>query len=134
MVALGVLDVDEDRVVLGRPAAPRAPAVVVGPDDLVQEAAAAEDLVEQQLAVVRLAVVDVEVERALLAEQAVGVLQPRGEEREVVVEAVAVARAREQLGPVAPPAEADALGAPGRRRRAACAAPGGGPVLNGGSM
>ena len=48
--ALGILDVDEDRVVLGRPAALRARAVVVGPDDLVEEALAAEDLVEQHLA------------------------------------------------------------------------------------
>ena len=65
VVGGGVLDVDEDRVVLGGPAPARARAVVVGPDDLVEEALAPEDLVEQQLAVVRLAVVDVEVERAL---------------------------------------------------------------------
>ena len=50
---------------LGRPAAPGARAVVVRPDDLVEEALAPEDLVEQQLAVVGLAVVDVEVQRAL---------------------------------------------------------------------
>ena len=62
---------------LGRPAAPGARAVVVGPDDLVEEALAAEDLVEQQLAVVRLAVVDVEVQRALAREQPVGLLQAR---------------------------------------------------------
>ena len=63
-VALRVLDVDEDRVVLRRPAVARLGAVVVGPDQLVEEALAAEQLVEQQLAVVRLAVVDVEVQRA----------------------------------------------------------------------
>ena len=67
VVALRILDVDEDRVVLRRPAPLRARAVVVGPDDLVQEALAAEDLVEQHLAVVHLAVVDVEVERAVAA-------------------------------------------------------------------
>ena len=61
----GSLDVDEDRVVLRRPSALRARAVVVGPDDLVQEALAAEDPVEQELAVVSLAVVDVEVEGAV---------------------------------------------------------------------
>ena len=126
VVALRVLHVDKDRVVLGRPAAPRARAVVVRPDDLVEEAAPAEDLVEQELAAVRLAVVDVEVEGALLAEQAVGVLEARDEERQVVVEAVGVAGAREQLGAVAAAPEADAARPPGPRRRAACAAPGGG--------
>ncbi len=110
VVAVGVLHVDEDGVVLGGPAPARAAAEVVGPDDLVQEAVAPEDLVEQQLAVVRLAVVDVEVEGALLPEQAVGLLEARREEVEVVLEAVAVARALEQLGAVAAPAEADARG------------------------
>ena len=75
---------------LGRPARLRAGAVVVGPDDLVEEALAPEDLVEQQLAVVRLAVVDVEVERALAREQPVRFDEPRREEGEVVVEVVAV--------------------------------------------
>ena len=79
---------------LGRPAPRGARAVVVGPDDLVEEALASEDLVEQQLAVVRLAVVDVEVERALARQQPVRVLEARREEREVVVEAVAVGGAR----------------------------------------
>src|SRR5262245_24132379 len=45
VVALRVLDVDEDRVVLRRPAAAGARAVVVRPDDLVEEALPAEDLV-----------------------------------------------------------------------------------------
>ena len=64
-VALAVAHVDEDRVVLLRPAAARLGAVVVGPDQLVEEALAAEQLVEQQLRVVRLAVVEVQVQRAL---------------------------------------------------------------------
>ena len=71
---------------LGGPAASAAGAVVVCPDDLVEEALATEDLIEQELAVVRLAVVDVEVQRALACEQAMRVLQARREEREVVVE------------------------------------------------
>ena len=54
---------------LGGPAPARLGAVVVRPDDLVQERVAAEDLVEQQLAVVRLAVVDVEVQRAVGRQQ-----------------------------------------------------------------
>ena len=57
--APGVRTYDEDRVVLGGPAAARLGAVVVGPDKLVEERLAPEDLVKQQLAVVRLAVVDV---------------------------------------------------------------------------
>jgi len=48
VVARRVLDVHEDGVVLGRPAPLRAGAVVVGPDDLVEEALAAEQLVEQR--------------------------------------------------------------------------------------
>src|SRR3712207_7594850 len=55
-------DVHEDRVVLRGPPPCRPGAVVVGPDDLVEEVLAAEDAVEQDLAVVRLAVVDVEVQ------------------------------------------------------------------------
>ena len=65
-VGLRILDVDEDRVVLRRPAALGARAVVVGPDDLVEEALAAEDLVEEHLGVVRLARVEMQVERAVL--------------------------------------------------------------------
>src|ERR1043165_982275 len=61
-VPLRVLRVPEDVVVLRRPALLRARAVVVGPDDLVHERRATEDLVEEHLAVVHLAVVDVEEE------------------------------------------------------------------------
>ena len=71
---------------LGGPAAVRAGAVVVGPDDLVEEALAPEDGVEQDLAVVDLAVVDVEVERAVGGEDAVRLDEARLEEGEVVVE------------------------------------------------
>ena len=112
-VPAGVADVDEDRVVLRRPAPLRLGAVVVGPHELVQEALAAEDLVEQQLHVVRLALVEVQVERALGVEQAVDLAQARLEEAEVVVEAVAVGRALEQLGAVAAAAEPGAVA--GRR-------------------
>ena len=54
-----ILHVHEDRVVLGRPAPPRASTVVVRPDELVEKALAPEHLVEQQLAAVCLAIVDV---------------------------------------------------------------------------
>ena len=80
---------------LGRPAAPRLGAVVVGPDQLVEECVAPEDLVEQQLAVVGLAVVDVEVQRPVLGEQRAGRAQPRLQEAEVVGELVVVAEALE---------------------------------------
>ena len=92
---------------LGRPAAAGLGAVVVGPDELVEERLAPEDLVEQQLAVVRLAVVDVEVERPVGGEQLTAAGQARREEAKVVTERVGVGQAREQLGAVAPPAEAD---------------------------
>jgi hypothetical protein len=51
--------------VLRRPLAGCACAVVVGPDDLVEEALAAEQRVERDLRVVGLAEVEVQVERAL---------------------------------------------------------------------
>jgi hypothetical protein len=69
VVGGAILDVDEDRVVLGRPAPLGAPAEVVGPDDLVEEAAAAEDLVQRDLDVVVLAPVQVDVESAMLGQQ-----------------------------------------------------------------
>ncbi len=81
---------------LGRPAPSRARAVVVGPDDLVQKAVATEELVEQQPAVVGLAVVDVEVQRARAREQPAGFVQAWGEKREVVVERVAIGGLRQQ--------------------------------------
>ena len=118
---------------LGGPAPLGARAVVVGPDDLVEKAVAPEDLVEQQLAVVGLAVVDVEVERALRRQQPAGLLQARGEERQVVLEAVAIGGFGEQPGLVAATLKARALAVlvrhrpqrPARLRT---------PVLNGGSM
>ena len=58
---------------------------------------------------VGLAVVDVEVERALRGQEPAGVFQPRGEEREVVVERVAVGGFGEQPRPVAPPLKAGPL-------------------------
>jgi len=110
-VALRVLDVDEDRVVLGGPAATRLGTVVVGPDQLVEEALAAEQLVEQQLAVVRLAVVDVKVERALGGEQPAHLAQARLEEAEVVVEGVAVGGLLQQPRRVAAATKARAVAA-----------------------
>ena len=79
---------------LGRPAPARLGAVVVGPDQLVQEAVAAEQVVQQQLHVVGLARVEVHVQRAGLVQQPPRLPQPRLEEAEVVVEAVVVGRAR----------------------------------------
>ena len=94
---------------LSRPAALGAPAVVVSPDDLVEEALTPEDLIEQQLAVVGLAVVDVEVQGALAREQPAGLLQARREKREIVIEAVAVAGLGEQPRGVAPALEPHVL-------------------------
>ena len=94
---------------LRRPAAPRPCAVVIGPDDLVQEALATEELVEQQLAVVRLARVGVEVEGAGLGKDAADLAEAWLEEPEVVVERVSVGRLAEERRPVAPSAEARAV-------------------------
>jgi hypothetical protein len=59
--------------------------------------------------VVGLAVVDVEVQRALAHEQSAGLLQARREEREVVIEGVAVAGFGEQPRAVALALKARAL-------------------------
>jgi hypothetical protein len=87
--------------VLGGPSLLGSSAVVVGPDDLVEETLAAEDLIEQQLAVMRLSIVDVEVEGAARCEQSVSFAQPWLKEREVVVELVEIRRLGEQARLVA---------------------------------
>ena len=95
---------------LGGPAFGGARAVVVGPDDFVLEAGAAEDFVEHDLAVVDFAGVDVEEERAGGGEDAVGFDEAGAEEAEVVVEGVGVVGAAGlRLGAVAVAAEAGAV-------------------------
>ena len=103
--------VGEDRVVLGGPAAARLGAVVIGPDDLVEERVAPEHLVEQELAVVGLAIVDVEVQRAVRGQQLPRPRQARLQEAQVVAERVVVAEALQQAGAVAAAAEAHPGGA-----------------------
>lgn len=90
-VVLGVFGVPEDVIVLGRPFFTRTGAVVVCPDDLVEERLAAKDGVEENFTVVDLAVVDVEVEAAVGLEQAVRFGQAGLEKSQVVVEDVGVA-------------------------------------------
>src|SRR5262249_48747126 len=79
---------EEDIVVLRWPALRRARAVVVRPDDLVDERLASEDPIQEYLAVVHLAVVDVEVEASRRREHTMRLAQARLEEREVVVERI----------------------------------------------
>src|SRR5690606_10795713 len=66
--------------------------VVVRPDQLIQEALAAEQRVEQHLRVVRLTVIQVQVQGAVIGEQAPRLGQPRLQKRPVVVELVVVAQ------------------------------------------
>src|SRR4051794_3979738 len=106
-----VADVDEDRVVLRRPAPPRAPAVVVGPHDLVEEAGPAEQPVERDLDVVRLARVEVDVERAVRGEEAPRLGELGHEERGVVVEGVVELQGALRFGLVAPAGEPDPVAA-----------------------
>src|SRR5208283_4571311 len=107
MVGPRCADVDEDRVVLGGPAAAWLRAVVIGPHDLVEECVTAEDLVEQQLAVVSFPVVDVEVQGPVWGEQLPGGEHARLQERQVVAEAVLEAEALQQRRAVASASEAD---------------------------
>ncbi len=62
---------------LRRPAPRGAGAVVVRPDDLVEEVFATEERVQRHLRVVGLAVVEVQVEGALRIQQPPGLLEPR---------------------------------------------------------
>ena len=94
---------------LGGPAVLRPPAVVVGPDDLVEKALASEDLVEKDLAVVRLAVIDMEVEGPVRGEESVGFLQSRNDEPHVIVEDVAVGTTGDLGGRVSTTGETHAI-------------------------
>jgi hypothetical protein len=71
--------------VLRGPSVARPAAEVVGPDQLVQEGGATEDVVQQHLDVVRFAVVDVQVQRAARSEQSAGLAQQRLQHAEVVL-------------------------------------------------
>ena len=93
-------------------------------------------LVEQHLAVVHLAVVDVEVQAAVRGEQAVGLDQARLEECQVIVEQVGVASGADLDRPVAPAGEPGAVARSGSRRARSGSGCGAWtlPVLKGGSM
>jgi hypothetical protein len=80
--------------VLRRPPVLGPATVVVRPDDLVQERRAPEDTVKEHLAVVNLAVVDVEVKASVRCQNAVRLGEPRFQEGQMVVEEIA-----EALGP-----------------------------------
>jgi len=116
-VAPGVLHVDEDRVVLGRPAALGAAPVVVGPDDLVEEAVAAEHRVEEHLRVVRLPVVQVQVEGPGVRQQTPGLLEAGLQEVPVVLEGVVVPEHRAADRLVAASSEAQPRPSLGDARR-----------------
>jgi hypothetical protein len=88
MMASGGARVHEDDVVLGRPPRRAATTIVVRPDHLIEKAIAAEDLVEQHLAVMRLARIDVEVQGAVRRQDPATLLEPRPQPSEVVVERV----------------------------------------------
>ena len=94
---------------LGRPATARARAIVIRPDDFVQEARPAEDLVQEHLYVVDLAVVEVDVQGPAGLQHPAHFAQARGEKREVVGVDVQVARGAQRNRTVATPLEANAV-------------------------
>ena len=71
---------------LARPAVTRPAAVVVGPDDLVEEALRAEDLIQQQPDVMDRPPVHVQVQRAVRGQHAADLDQPCLERRQVLRE------------------------------------------------
>src|SRR5665647_2023760 len=117
----GVDDVPEDRVMLGRPALSGPAPVVVGPDDLVEKRLAPEDLVKEHLAVMRLAAVDMEEQRAVGREDAPRFCESRRQEPQVVREIVRPGGAPEDLRAVAPPLEAGPVAVFITRGAQACA-------------
>jgi len=119
--------------VLRRPAPARAGSVVVCPDDLIQEALPPEDLIEQQAAVVGLAVVDVEVDRSLALQQAMSLLQAGCEKGEIVLEGVPVGGLIEQGRAVAATLEPPAV-TPASATVSSVLRDCSRPVLKGGSM
>ena len=80
-----------------------------------------------------LAIVDVEVERALARKQSPRVLKARTKERQVVLKRIAVAALSEDLGRVAPTLKAGPV-SPSPATVASVWRACGRPVLNGGSM
>ena len=105
-VIFGVFDVQQDVVMLGRPAVFGPSAVIVCPDDLVQEALPPEDGIQQDFAVMHFAVVDMEIQAAGGFEQAVSLSEARFEEGQVIVIDIGVAFGTDLDGFIAPPAEA----------------------------
>ncbi len=75
---------------LGRPAVFRPAAVVIRPDDLVQEALPPEDGIQQDFAVMHLAVVNVEIQAARWFEQTVRLAEARFEEGQVIVKDIGI--------------------------------------------
>lgn len=116
MVGLGVLHIHQDGVVLGGPAPVGARPIVIRPDQFVQEAIAAEDLIEQHLDIVHLTVVQVHVQGAVLRQQPVRLNQARGDEAQIVIEAVLVGARLAQLGDVVQALEANPVAFPGGAR------------------
>src|SRR5512133_2465947 len=101
----GVFDIQQDVVMLGRPAVLGTAAVVIRPDDHVQKAIPPENGVKQDLTVMHLAVINVEVQAAGRFEQAVSLIKAWFEERQVVVKDIGIAFGADLDGLVAPAAE-----------------------------
>ncbi len=100
VIAARIADVDEDDVVLCGPATFRPRTIVVCPHHLVEKALATEDLVEQHLAVVRLARIDVEIEAAVRGEDSPCLDEPRPQPSDVIVETIVEPRAVRSLRPI----------------------------------
>ena len=114
-VPLRVLGVPEDVVVFRRPPLLRPGAVVVGPDDFVEEGISPEDPVHHHFQVVDFPVVEVQEEGARGREQAVPLDQARLQERPVVVEGIFEGRVSDHGGAVAAAPETDPVTVGGRR-------------------
>ena len=108
-VVIGVFGVPQDVVVLGGPARFGAAAVIVGPDDFVDEGIAAKYFVQHYLAIVDFPVVDVEEQAAVVIQQTVGFGHAGTEEADVVVEIVGVPAVADDMGTVAAALETGAV-------------------------
>ena len=96
-----ILHIDQDVVVFGRPPALGTGAVVVRPNDFIEETIPAKDHVAHDLRVVHLAVIQVQIQSPVLGEEIACRLQPGKQERPVILEGVVVTGQRLYVAGVA---------------------------------
>ena len=86
----GILDIHQNGVVLGGPTFFRLGAIVIGPDDLIEKTLTAKKSVQHDLRVMCLSIIQVQIESAVVGQQAPGLTQSGLEKTPVVIETIVV--------------------------------------------